>query len=326
MKKTTIYMRACSKFLIRFGTLIGICAIILVLGIRAPQFFTLENIFEVLKQGSPLALIAMAQTIVLIAGGFDMSGGALMQLTCNIAAGMILGGNNAAVTILVCIGIGLLTGWANGMLINGLKMPPFVATLGISLMLYGCSLAYNGGESLTFAYQPGFSFLGRGYIGPIPFLVVVTVVILLAVNLIMRNTKLGMHMYASGGNIVAAGIKGINNKRCMLIAFLMAGFLLGIAGPLQASYNFGASALGTGMDTLISALAAALLGSTFSKSGDLNVVGTTISAVFIAALSNGLIVNGVSNRIINGITGLVLIISVLPTVISKREIGQITIF
>ena len=133
-------------------------------------------------------------------------------------------------------------------------------------------------------------------------------------------------MYAAGGNPAAAEYKGISSKRCMFVAFFIAGIVLGLAGVLQAAYNYGASALSTGMDVLISALAAALLGSTFSRTGELSVIGTAISAMFIAALSNGLIINGVSNQIINGTLGLILIISVIPTVVYKREIGQVTIF
>ena len=307
------------KFLVRFGTLIGICVVLLVLGIRSPNFFAVSNLFDVLKQGSTLTLIAVAQTVVLAAGGFDMSGGSLMQFTCNITAGMVIAGNDPFLAILACTLLGMVTGIVNSGIINLLRIPPFVATLGTSLILNGLSLLYNGGVALTFGYHPVLSVLGQGYLGPVPVIFIITVAILAVVHVFMKHTRTGLRMYATGGNPAAA-------KRCMFVAFFIAGIVLGLAGVLQAAYNYGASALSTGMDVLISALAAALLGSTFSRTGELSVIGTAISAMFIAALSNGLIINGVSNQIINGTLGLILIISVIPTVVYKREIGQVTIF
>lgn len=314
------------KFLVRFGTLIGICVVLLVLGIRSPNFFAVSNLFDVLKQGSTLTLIAVAQTVVLAAGGFDMSGGSLMQFTCNITAGMVIAGNDPFLAILACTLLGMVTGIVNSGIINLLRIPPFVATLGTSLILNGLSLLYNGGVALTFGYHPVLSVLGQGYLGPVPVIFIITVAILAVVHVFMKHTRTGLRMYAAGGNPAAAEYKGISSKRCMFVAFFIAGIVLGLAGVLQAAYNYGASALSTGMDVLISALAAALLGSTFSRTGELSVIGTAISAMFIAALSNGLIINGVSNQIINGTLGLILIISVIPTVVYKREIGQVTIF
>lgn len=95
---------------------------------------------------------------------------------------------------------------------------------------------------------------------------------------------------------------------------------------MLASYSYGASALATGVDFLISALAAAFLGSTFSRAGDLNVLGTVVAAIFLASLSNGLIQVGISNQILPGVQGLVLVLSILLGSLRKREIGQVLIF
>jgi len=102
--------------------------------------------------------------------------------------------------------------------------------------------------------------------------------------------------------------------------------VVGLTGVLQTSYSYGATAVPTGLDFMISALAAAFLGSTFSRTGELDVVGTTIAAMFITSLSNGLILNGVSNLALPAIQGGILVVSVLLSVIQKRDIGQINIF
>ena len=112
----------------------------------------------------------------------------------------------------------------------------------------------------------------------------------------------------------------------MILGYVISGALLGFTGVLQCSYNYGASAVDYGMDFLIRALASAYLGSTFSKTAELSMFGTMISGVFIAALSNAMVINGFSNQIVSGVLGSVLILSILLTVIKKREIGQVTIF
>jgi ribose/xylose/arabinose/galactoside ABC-type transport system permease subunit len=300
--------------------------VLAVLGVRSPNFFAINNIFDVLKMGSTLTLIAIGQTIVLVSGGFDMSAGALIQFTCNVSSGMIIANYNPMLAIGACLIIGLIIGVFNSVLVNKIGIPPFVATLSSMFILMGVSLIYNKGQALTFNHNPVFSFLGQGYIGSIPFIFILTLIIILIVNTFLKKTKTGLHMYASGGNNIAAQLKGISSKKTLFISFCFAGLVLGFTGAVQASYNFGASALNTGMDVLISALAAALLGSTFSKTGELSIWGTAISAMFIAALSNGLIINGVSNRAISGILGLILIVSIIPNVIQKRDIGQVTIF
>ena len=115
-------------------------------------------------------------------------------------------------------------------------------------------------------------------------------------------------------------------KKALLISFMLGGALIGAAGVLQASYSYGASTMSTTLDFLLQALAASLLGTTFSRTEELSVIGTAISALFISSLSSALIANGVSNLLQPGLLGLILVVSVMLTVIKKREIGQVTIF
>ena len=112
----------------------------------------------------------------------------------------------------------------------------------------------------------------------------------------------------------------------LIIASIAGGVIAGFSGTVLASYSYGASALATGLDFLISALAAAFLGSVLSKTGELDVRGTAVAAMFITALNTGLILNGASNLVLPGIQGAILIISVLFGVIRRREIGQVLIF
>lgn len=318
--------RNVGDMLLQRGTAIGMITMILILGIRSPVFFGLTNLMDVLKQGSVLTLIALSQTVILISGGFDMSAGALLQLTANLAAGSILLGHDTSYVLLLGLAVGLAVGIVNTLLVVYIRIPAFVATLGMMLVMNGVTLFYNEGRAITLYDKPDFFLIGQGYIGYIPVLFIIVLAIIILMHVFLKHTKTGLRMYAVGENIQAAIIRGISRKKALLISYLVGGALVGLTGVFQASYNYGASAMTTGMDFLMSALAASLLGTTYSKTGELSVIGTAISAMFISSLSNGLIVNGVSNLLQPGLLGIILVTSVVLTVVKKREIGQITIF
>lgn len=312
--------------LVNRGTGIVMALILLGLGWRAPLFFAPGNLMDILKQGSVLTMIALGLTTVLISGGFDMGAGALVQLTCNLAAGLIIGGLHPALTLPMGIAAGLAAGLFNAFLVTVVKIPTFVATLGTMFVLQGLTTMYNKGNALTIKAHPFFSFLGQGRIGPIPMIFILVICLCALLNLLFKHTATGLRMYASGENSVAAAMRGIRTSKYLVMSYCLSGAILGLTGVLQCSYTYGASAVTSGMDFLIQALSAAYLGSTFSKTGELSVIGTVFSGMFIAALSNALIINGISNQQISGILGLILILSILITVINKREIGQVTIF
>lgn len=324
--KRFLQQKDLGNFILKRGTGIGMIVILLILGIRAPLFFQLENLMAVIKQGSVLTMIALGLTAVLIGGGFDMGAGALVQLTCNLAAGLILTGLNPMLTLPVGILAGLLAGLFNAFLVIIMKIPTFVATLGSMFVMQGLTMWYNNGQALTIKMQPGFSAIGQGRIGPVPVIAILVVLVCALMHLFFKHTKTGLRMYAAGENPAAAQLHGINTKKYLLLSYLISGAILGFTGVLQCSYNYGATAIISGMDFLIQALSAAYLGSTFSRTGELSVVGTVISGMFIAALSSALIINRISNQQISGVLGLILILSILLTVIKKREIGQVTIF
>ena len=163
--------------LISRGTGIGMVAILLMLGLRANLFFALPNLMDVLKQGSILTLIALGLTAVLIGGGFDMGAGALVQLTCNLSAGVIIAGINPALTLPLGLVVGLLFGGFNAFLVTIVKIPSFVATLGTMFVLQGLTTFYNQGEALTIKSQPFFSFLGQGSISLIPMIFIIVIII-----------------------------------------------------------------------------------------------------------------------------------------------------
>lgn len=250
----------------------------------------------------------------------------MVQLVCNLAAGMIISYSNPALSWGVGIGVGLAFGLLNSFLVVYLHIPTFVTTLGTMYVMNGISALYNGGTALAIKETAGFTVLTQGSILGIPNIFLLVVLLCGIMQCFFKYTRTGLRMYACGENRNAAELHGLNVGKYLILGYLISGALLGMTGVFQCSYNYGASAVDYGMDFLVRALASAYLGSTFSKTSELSMIGTVIAGIFIAALSNILIINGFSNQIVSGVLGFVLILSILLTVIKKRDIGQITIF
>jgi ribose transport system ATP-binding protein len=190
----------------------------------------------------------------------------------------------------------------------------------------GVSFAYNGGHALTLSGEPDFFWLGQGHIGPVPVLVIVVAGLAIVLHLLLKRTRTGLRMYAVGGSVAAARLRGVSRGRAIILGSILAGGVAGLSGVLFASYGYGASALGTGLDFLITALAAAFLGSALSRTGELDVLWAVVASIFLAAISSGLILLGASNQVLPGIQGAILIASIVPGVIRRRDIGQVLIF
>jgi ABC-type sugar transport system ATPase subunit/ribose/xylose/arabinose/galactoside ABC-type transport system permease subunit len=322
----TVGRRARSgAFLMRWGTVAGMIAILGVIGAVAPDFLLPANLLDVLKQGSLLAFVALGLTAVLAAGGFDMSAGAVNQLSANLAAGSIGKGLGIPVALAFGVGAGLLAGLANAALVLVFGMPPFVATVGTMFVAMGLSLLYNRGQALTLSDQPEFFFIGQGHLGPVPFVAVILLAALIALHILLRHTRPGLRLSAVGLNLAAASLRGVNETRAVGLSFVLGGLVIGLSGVVFASYSYGASAVATGLDFLISALAAAFLGTSLTRSGEFDVVCATIAALFLASLSNGLVLMGISNLALPGIQGTALILSILLSALRTRNVGQVNL-
>ncbi len=312
----------------RSVTIGAMIAILLAIGVMAPGFFQPENLFDVLKQGSVISLVAVALTCALAVGGFDLSVGANAQLVANVTAGAVLGGLALPVTIVSGVLIGAAVGLVNGLAIVLLRVPSFVATLGMLFLLMGITLQVNGGLARTVqtAGNESFLMLGQGYAGPVPVSLVIVVLVAVAMWVLLKRTGFGLRLYAVGGGPKAAAIRGVSGPRLTLLAFVVSGAVAGFAGVLQASYSSGSTAADSSLSVLVAALAAAFLGSTISSSREFDVVGTTIAAMFVTAVGNGLILNGLSNLVLPGVQGAILVAAVLVAVIRERRLGQVAVF
>lgn len=294
--------------------------------LTCPNFFSIGNLLDITKQGGLLSLLALAMTMVLIVGGMDMSVGAIYDICTNFCAGMISSGFGvfAAVALSAMAGIGF--GVFNMIMITFVRVPPFIATVGTMFVVTGLTFAYNGGQSILLSRQPLFFSLAQGSTLGIPNMAFIVAAVTAIIYFCLRRFRFGLYMYATGGNPMAARAAGISTTVAQLIAYGMSGFLSGFGGVLAASYISGSFALGSPFEFLITAFAAAFLGSTLIRRGELNPLGTVIAALFITSLNNALTLYDVSFLILPGMQGAVLILALVLGNWGRREIGQMTIF
>jgi Ribose/xylose/arabinose/galactoside ABC-type transport systems, permease components len=304
-------------------TMLGIFLIFI---ITCPNFFSLENILSIIREGGILSLLALAMTVVLIVGGMEMSAGAIADFTTNLTAGLLMGGSGLAIALILPTFTGLLLGVFNGCMVVFFGIPPFIATVGTMFCVTGLTFAYNHGQSILLRNQPAFFNIAQGSIWTIPNLAIIALVVTAVLYVFFRRYRLGSYLYAVGNNSLAAKVAGIKTGWPQILAFAISGLLSGIAGVLSSSYISGAVALGSSFELLITAFAAAFLGSMLIRQGELNPVGTVIAAMFITAVSNALTLYGTSHLLFPAIQGLILILALIISNLGKREIGQMTIF
>jgi ribose transport system permease protein len=182
----------------RLGSVIGLLLLVIVLSILSRDFLTTGNLLTVLRQVSINALIAFGMTFVILAGGIDLSVGAVLAFSGAITAGVMAAGFGMVVAIVAGLGVGALLGVVNGVLVSWGRVAPFIATLGMMTLVRGLTLSYTQGEPISVSNQ-GFAILGGGYIAHlIPIPVVWMFVVFALCGFVLRGTVFGRHVFAVG--------------------------------------------------------------------------------------------------------------------------------
>lgn len=293
----------------KLSPLIGLVVLIVVLSINSAQFFTVDNMFTVLRQISTNALIAFGMTFVILTGGIDLSVGSMVALSGAITAGMMANGASTASSVLIGLGVGLAMGLVNGALIAFGNVPPFVGTLATMTIYRGMTLVYTGGMPIS-RLNSSFAFIGKGYIFGIPFPVVIMIISFLILSLILKNTKFGKHVFAVGGSEQTAYFSGINVKIVKLLVYVLAGVLAAASGIMLTSRLNSAQAT-AGQNFESDAIASVVVGGTSLSGGKGWIFGTLIGAAIIGVLTNGLNLLGVHSYYQQIVKGIVIIGSVL---------------
>jgi ribose transport system permease protein len=314
--------RRTAAILNRLGSLLGLVVLCAALAAFNEQFRSFTNYLLLLQQAAPIAIIAVGQTFVILTGGIDLSVGSLAALTTVCMALMLSGGaaheHPLSPWIALPAGVALATfvGFAQGLLITKLKMPPFIITLGSFNALAGLALVLSNGSAISVDGK-GWDWIYGGDIGPV-IPIAITLVIYTVAAFVLGYTRLGRYTYAIGGNEAAVRLSGVPVERYKISVYAINGFLTGCASLMILAQNLGGSS-SNGQSAELNSIAAVVIGGTSLAGGVGSVWGTLIGAiVLVGVVPNALVMLSVSPQWNQVVTGGTVVLAVLIDVLRKR--------
>ena len=320
--KHLFWRPAARQKLLAFASLV---ALLVFFSVASPNFLQVDNFVSILQATAVNGVLAIASTFVIVSAGIDLSVGTLMTF-CAVMAGVVLTnfGLPLPLGIAAAIASGALCGFVSGTLIAKLKIPPFIATLGMMMLLKGLSLVISGTKPIYFNDTPGFSAISQdSLIGdlipalPIPNAVLILFLLAIAASIVLERTALGRYTYAIGSNEEAIRLSGVNVDFWKIVVYALGGGICGIAGLLIASrLNSAQPALGQGYE--LDAIAAVVIGGTSLSGGSGTILGTIIGAFIMSVLTNGLRILSVAQEWQTVVTGVIIILAVWADILRRR--------
>jgi len=296
------------RVLADYGVYLALALLLVVAAIISPSIYSAQSIFLNLRQASQLGIVALGQTLVMLVGGLDLSVTGVIVLTSVIIADVGEGQNSLiALGVLFALAVGALVGLGNGLLITKRNVPPFVATLGMLVLIRGGQLAYTKGIP-SGQLPPGLGVLGAplGLI-PVSFLLWMGLSILL--GLILLRTPYGRRLFAVGSNRVAAHLSGVTVDRILISAYVLSSLLAVLAGIVLSGYvGYVDRYLGRGFD--LDSITAAVVGGTSFAGGKGTLLGTAAGVLLVQLLSSLMLQLGLDVQVQLVVKGLVVIAAV----------------
>ncbi|MFG6432933.1 ABC transporter permease [Roseateles sp. LYH14W] len=308
----------------KFAALAGLLILVLVFSLTSNAFFTVGNAMTVSLQVTTIVYLGIGATLVILTGGIDLSVGSVLALSGVVAGMLVKAGMPVAPAMALGVVVGGLCGAINGWCVTRLRLPPFIATLGMMLVARGVALQLTDARAIS-GLGEAFGVLGNGALWRIeeideqgfpnvifpgiPYPVLLMIVLAIAAAILLRRTTLGRHLHAVGSNGEAARLSGVNVNGVAMFAYVASGALAGLAGCVLMSRLVTAQP-NEGVMYELDAIAAAVIGGTSLLGGVGTISGTVIGAFVIGILRNGLNMNGVSSFTQQIIIGLVILVTV----------------
>ncbi len=302
-------------------TLFAFTSLVLLLilfAIASPNFLKIDNLIGILLATAVNGILAVGITFIIITAGIDLSIGTVMTFG-SVMAGVFITMWKLPIPVGVIAGIlaGALCGFVNGISIAKLKVPPFIATLGMMMITKGLNLILSGVKPVYFVDTPQFAKIAMFQVIGIPMGVLIFFLVALFASFILSKTILGRYTFAIGSNEEAARLSGINTDAWKIAIYALGGAFAGIAGIVMASRLQSAQpALGPGYE--LDAIAAAVIGGTSLSGGEGGILGTVIGAFIITVLTNGLRILSVPQEWQMVVTGLIVIGAVYLDIVRRR--------
>ena len=285
-------------------TMLLILAIMwIVLAFLSPYFFTVDNLFEITLQTAVVAIIAVGQTLVIISGGLDLSVGSVFACAAVVGGLVFTSTGNLVLALATTLGVGALLGLTNGLLISKVRVPPFIATLGMMGIARGLALILSSGIPI-YGLDDNFKFIGQGkFFDVIPVPTVIVLVVYAIGYGVMNYTCFGRFVYAIGSNAEAARLSGINVPLVIIGIYTISGLMSGLASTIEAGRLATIQpAGGNGYELL--AIGAVLIGGASTFGGEGSILATLIGALLVTTIRNGLNILGVNafwQYVVNGV-------------------------
>ncbi len=281
--KKKIDLQGCRNLISKNGILFIFILLCVLLSIITPGFLSWANVVNILRQSSIIGIMAIGTTFVIIGGGFDISVGSILALTGAMCIGLQYYMHWIPAILLVLI-IGTLLGLLNGFLVVKIHIPAIIATLGTMTIIRGLTYLYTGGYPL-YVEAPDFAFIGTGYLGPIPFPVVLLIIMVAFWQFILVRTKFGRYACAIGGNKEAARLSGVKVDYYHILTFVIGGLMASMAGVVYASRLLSVTPLaGEGYE--LDAIASTVIGGTSVSGGEGSVAKTLVGVLLLTIIAN----------------------------------------
>ncbi len=320
------------------GAYIALALVILIVGLLQPEFRQPSNLLHVLDQSVEIAVVAVGMTAIILTGGIDLSVGSVAALAPFLGALVMtqhsgaLGGlaGTALGGLLVALGVGALVGAANGLAITRLRLPPFIATLGMMTLARGLVFIVSHGTNIASGIPPGYLFTGRtlaafrtpnGATANLTLAVLVMALVFLAGHVLLSRTRAGRRLYAIGGNETATRLSGVNVNRAKLCVYIVGGLLAALGGLIETA-TVGAAVPDAGGDLELNAIAAVVIGGTSLSGGRGSLAGTFAGALLMRTIRNGLNLINVDSNWQKVAIGLIIMAAVAFDTLQKKETNQ----
>ncbi len=294
--------------------------------LASPNFFTFENVIAIILATCVNGMLALGVTFVIITGGIDLSIGTVMTLS-SVMSGVFITFWKMPVLIGVLGGIftGMLCGLVNGFVISKMKLPPFIATLGMMMIAKGLALVISGCRPIYYSDTPVFNEISMGSLInkiipnlDIPNAILIFLLSVIIAHILLTKTALGRYDFAIGSNEEAARLSGLNVDKWKTIIYILCGIFVGMGGIMMASrLNSAQPALGQGYE--LDAIAAVVIGGTSLRGGEGSIIGTVIGALIMSTLTNGLRILSVPQEWQIVVSGVIVIGAVYLDIIRRTK-------
>ena len=305
-------------FMGRYAITVVFVGLLIVLLLTSPDFRDPRNLWNVLQQNSIIGIVALGMLVMMISGGFDLSVGAIGAASAVVAAFAFV---NFSIPFGVIGGllIGLAIGSTNGILIAKVGINPFVATLGMQVFIQGLLFVATDAKPI-YGLPSDFTFIGLGRIGPVPVAAIIYGVVALGVWILLRFSRFGHYVYATGGNKEASRLAGVPVDRVIIGAFALGGFLAAVAGlVLLGQVNIGQPAMQAAWP--LAAIAACVVGGTSLFGGVGTVPGVVVGTLLLGVVANALNLFGVSPYWQPAVTGVIILAAVGIDAVQRKRKG-----